>query len=163
MRSADDGRRLSSLMEPGYRFLVPRGHAVLTTTGRRSGQPRKKVIRAVRSGSTVFAVMLRPPAVALERPDTVSAWVWNVRADPRVTVKLGRRTYAGRAREIDDEAELAAARRKLCEGVYLVDYGEAAVHLRGLPTPARIRDLHGYWFDTGIPVAIDLESPKPPP
>ena len=34
--------------------------------------------------------------------------------------------------------------------------GECALHLRGLPTRAKIEDLHRYWFDTGIPLVVDL-------
>jgi hypothetical protein len=45
---------------------------------------------------------------------------------------------------------------ELCETVSLMDYGECALHLRGLPTRAKIKELHRYWFDTGIPLAVDL-------
>jgi hypothetical protein len=44
----------------------------------------------------------------------------------------------------------------LCNTVNLFDYGECDLHLRGLPTRAKINKLHGYWFDTGIPLVIDL-------
>jgi len=37
-----------------------------------------------------------------------------------------------------------------------MDYGECALHLRGLPTRAKIEELHRYWFDTGIPLVVDL-------
>jgi hypothetical protein len=40
----------------------------------------------------------------------------------------------------------------------LNDYGECSLHLRGLPTRAKIKDLHRYWFDTGIPLVIDLNA-----
>jgi hypothetical protein len=28
--------------------------------------------------------------------------------------------------------------------------------LRGLPSRAKIQELHRYWFDTGIPVVVEL-------
>ena len=157
IESDDDGRRLSDLMRPMYIFATPRGHGVLTTTGRKSGQPRKKVIRAVRRGDKAFMVMLRPPALAGKRPNAVAAWVHNIRADARVTLRLGRRTFAGTAREITDEGELESARAALCGSVHAVDYGECLLHLKGVPTPAKIREMHRYWFETGIPVAVDLQ------
>ncbi|KIA60116.1 hypothetical protein [Nocardia vulneris] len=36
------------------------------------------------------------------------------------------------------------------------DYGECAVHRRGLPSRAKIQELHRYWFDTGNPLVIEL-------
>jgi F420H(2)-dependent quinone reductase len=106
--------------------------------------------------NTVYILMLRPPAVAVERPDAVTAWVRNVRAEPRVTVRLGRRTFTGHVREVTAESELATARSALCDRVHLTDYGEYDLHMRGLPSRDKIKALHRYWFDTGIPFAIDI-------
>jgi hypothetical protein len=75
-----------------------------------------------------------------------------------VTLRLGRRTFTGVAREIDDPAELKSAREAICETVHVVDYGECLLHLRGLPTRSKIRELHRYWFETGIPIAVDLHG-----
>jgi hypothetical protein len=47
------------------------------------------------------------------------------------------------------------AREAICETVTLFDYGECGVHLRGLPTRPKIKELHRYWFDTGIPLVIE--------
>lgn len=156
--SADDGRRLSDLMRPMFALGTPPGHGVLTTRGRKSGLPREKVIRAVRRGDTAFLVMLRPPALAKERPEAVAAWIHNIRANPQVTLRLGRRKFAGAAREIVDDTERELARTALCETVHAVDYGECLLHLKGMPTTAKIRDMHRYWFETGIPVAVDLDT-----
>jgi deazaflavin-dependent oxidoreductase (nitroreductase family) len=145
-------------MLPTFAVATPPGHGVLTTTGRKSGQPRQKVIRAIRREDIAYVVMLRPPALARERPNAVSAWVLNIRSDPRVTLRLGRRTFTGVAREIDDPAELKSAREAICETVHVVDYGECLLHLRGLPTRSKIRELHRYWFETGIPIAVDLHG-----
>lgn len=158
IRSARDGRVLSAIMRPFYAFGTPPGHGILVTTGRRSGRPRPMCIRTIRRGDTAYLVMLRPPDVARETPGVVTAWVQNIRADPRVRLTLGRRTFAGVAREIDDQAELARAREILGEAVHLVDYGECEIHLRGWPTRTKIRDLHRYWFDTGVPIAVDLAT-----
>jgi deazaflavin-dependent oxidoreductase (nitroreductase family) len=136
----------------------PAGYAVLATTGRKSGKTRRKCIRAIRREDKAFIVALRPPALAIERPDVVSGWVWNLRANPSVRLRLGLRTYAGVAREIDDSVELAQAREAICETVHLTDYNECALHLRGLPTREKIRALHRYWFDTGIPLVVELSE-----
>ncbi|HME04044.1 MAG TPA: nitroreductase family deazaflavin-dependent oxidoreductase [Solirubrobacteraceae bacterium] len=152
------GQILSGLMRPGYTVgSVPSGHAVLTTTGRKTGKPRHKVIRAILEGDRVYIVQLRPPAVAVDTPLAVAAWVLNIRADPHVRLKLGRRTCAATMREIEDPAELARVRAIFCEPVHLVDYPECVIHLKGGPSARKIRDLHRYWFDTGVPLVAELQ------
>jgi deazaflavin-dependent oxidoreductase (nitroreductase family) len=156
--SPKHGQILSGLMRPGYTLgSVPSGHAVLTTTGRKTGKPRRKVIRAILQGDRVYIVQLRPPVAAVDTPLAVSAWVLNIRADPHVQLKLGRRTYAATMREIKDSAELARARETFCEPVHLVDYPECVIHLKGRPSARKIRDLHRYWFDTGVPLVAELQ------
>ncbi len=155
LRSAKDGRILSAFMLPFFAIRTPAGYAVLTTTGRKSGRQRRKCIRAIRRGDRVFIVQLRPPALAIERPTVVSAWLWNIRANPNVSLRIGRRTYAGTAREIEDPVELERAREAICETVHLIDFDECALHLRGRPTREKIRALHRYWFDTGIPLVVE--------
>ena len=44
----------------------------------------------------------------------------------------------------------------MCDTVNLFDYGECELHLRGLPTRAKIEELHAYWFDTGVPLVVEL-------
>jgi deazaflavin-dependent oxidoreductase (nitroreductase family) len=160
LRSARDGRRLSAMMLPVYAIATPPGHGLLATVGRRSGKRRRKCIRAIRRGDTAYALMLRLPTAAIKDPSYVTAWVLNIRANPEVRLKLGRRTYDAIAREIADPGELQTAREALCETVHLVDYGECDLHLRGLPRRDKIRDLHRYWFDTGVPIAVDLVTTK---
>lgn len=156
--SAKHGQILSGLMRPGYTIgSVPSGHAVLTTTGRKTGKPRHKVIRAILQGDRVYVVQLRPPAVAVNTPLAVAAWVLNIRADPHVQLKLGRRTCAATMREIEDPAELARAREIFCEPVHLVDYPECVIHMKGRPSARKIRDLHRYWFETGVPLVAELQ------
>jgi deazaflavin-dependent oxidoreductase (nitroreductase family) len=159
LRSERDGRLLSAIMLLDYAWLwVPPGHGVLTTTGRRTGKRRRKVIRAIRRGNRVYVVNLRPPALAIERPSAVAAWVLNIRANPSVRLKLGWKTYSGLAREIVDPVELGQARAAICDSVHLVDYAEGCLHLRGAPSREAVKKLHAYWFDTGIPLVIELSA-----
>jgi deazaflavin-dependent oxidoreductase (nitroreductase family) len=156
IRSARDGRILSALMLPFFLVRPPAGFGVLTTTGRKTGKTRRKCVRMIRADGKVYIVQLRPPELAIERPSVVAAWVWNIRSNPNVTLRISGGTFAGVARELEEPAELADARDAFCETVKLFDYGECATHLRGLPTRSKIKDLHRYWFDTGIPLAVDL-------
>ena len=156
IRSARHGRWLSALMLPGVLAWPGSGYGVITTTGRKTGKARRKCIRVIRRGNKAYIVQLRPPELAMTRPSAISAWVWNIRSNPNVTLRIRGGTFAGVARELKEPAELAEAREALCETVNLFDYGECALHLRGLPTRSKIIELHRYWFDTGIPIAIDL-------
>ena len=143
-------------MLPGVLALPGSGYGVITTTGRKTGKARRKCIRVIRRGNKAYIVSLRPPELAMVRPSAVAAWVWNIRSNPNVTLRIRGGTFAGLARELTDPVELAEARAAFCEKVNLMDYGECALHLRGLPTRAKIEELHRYWFDTGIPLVVDL-------
>jgi deazaflavin-dependent oxidoreductase (nitroreductase family) len=156
IRSARDGRVLSALMLPWVLAWPASGYGVMTTTGRKTGKARRRCIRVIRRGNKAYIVALRPPELAMIRPSVVAAWVWNIRSNPNVTLRIRGGTFAGLARELTDPVEVAEARAALCETVTLFDYGECALHLRGLPTRAKIKELHRYWFDTGIPLVIDL-------
>jgi hypothetical protein len=70
-------------------------------------------------------------------------------------------TFGGIAREIAHPAELARAPSALCDAVFALDFWECVLHLRGLPTTTKVQQLHRYWFETGIPVAIDLKENQP--
>jgi deazaflavin-dependent oxidoreductase (nitroreductase family) len=141
-----------------FRLAPPTGYGVLTTTGRKTGKPRSKCVRVIRRGDRAYLVALRPPHVGVMRPDAVHAWVWNVRANPTVRLRIPGSTLGGVAREICDAAERRWARVAICDTVSAGDYGECALHLRGLPTRRKIQGLHRYWFDTGIPIVIDLKE-----
>jgi deazaflavin-dependent oxidoreductase (nitroreductase family) len=156
IRSAKDGRALSAVMLPFFELRPPSGYGVITTTGRKTGKVRRKCVRVIRRGNKAYIVQLRPPKLAAERPSAVAAWVWNIRANPNVRLRIRGGTFAGVARELTEPAELEQAREALCETVNLFDYGECDLHLRGLPTRAKIKELHRYWFDTGIPLAVEL-------
>jgi deazaflavin-dependent oxidoreductase (nitroreductase family) len=158
LRSARDGQILSALMLPAVLLSPPAGYGVITTTGRKTGKRRRKCIRVIRRGDRAYLVQLVPPHVAVTRPGAVSSWVWNIRANPHVRLRIKGGCFAGVAHEITDPAELDVARSVLCESVYPTDYAEAGLHLRGLPTRAKIKGLHRYWFDTGHPLVVELRS-----
>lgn len=158
LRTARDGRILSALMLPLLLLSPPAGYGVITTTGRKTGKRRRKCIRVIRRGDRAYLVQLVPPHTAMTRPGAVASWVWNIRADPRVQLRIKGGSFHGLAREISDPSEIELARSVICESIYLSDYGEAGLHLRGLPTRAKIKELHRYWFDTGHPLVIELST-----
>jgi deazaflavin-dependent oxidoreductase (nitroreductase family) len=156
IRSPRDGRIVSALTLPLFLLRPPSGFGVLTTTGRKTGKERRKCLRVVRRADRVYLVALRPPELAMKRPNAVSGWVWNIRANPKVKLRIRGGTFDGVARELTDREELAEARKGLCETVDPFDYAECSLHLRGLPTRSKVQDLRRYWFDTGIPIVIEL-------
>jgi deazaflavin-dependent oxidoreductase (nitroreductase family) len=158
IRSAKDGRILSALMLPLFAVRPPSGYGVITTTGRKTGKTRRKCIRVTRRGNRAYIVQLRPPKLAMTRPSSAAAWLWNIRANPNVRLRIRGGTFAGVARELQEPSELEQAREALCETVNLFDYGECDLHLRGLPTRVKIKELHRYWFDTGIPLVVELRD-----
>jgi len=83
----------------------------LTTTGRRTGRPREIEIWFTQCGGRYYLV-----AEHRER----AQWVKNLRAEPRVAVRVGRRSFAAQARVVDAKAEpeLARAVRALSEKKY---------------------------------------------
>jgi deazaflavin-dependent oxidoreductase (nitroreductase family) len=153
---------VSALTLPLFMLLAPSGFGVITTTGRKTGKARRKCIRVVRRGDRAYLVQLRPPELALRRPTAVSGWVWNIRTDPNVKLRIRGGALAGVARELTDAGELAEAREAICETGNLFDYAECSLHVRGLPTRAKIQDLRRYWFETGIPLVIDLTVTRQP-
>jgi deazaflavin-dependent oxidoreductase (nitroreductase family) len=158
LRSARDGKWLSAAMLPVFLLRPPSGFGVIETTGRKSGKMRRKCVRAIRRGNRVYLVQLRPPEVALRNPAALAGWVLNIRTNPNVKLRIRGGTFAGVARELSDPSELAQAREAFCERVHLFDYGECDVHLRGFPSRAKVKDLHRYWFETGVPLVVELEG-----
>jgi deazaflavin-dependent oxidoreductase (nitroreductase family) len=68
--------------------LVPHTHALLETTGRRSGLPRRTPVGNGLDGDTFWIIAEHGRA---------ADYVRNLEADPRVRVKFGRRWRAGTA------------------------------------------------------------------
>jgi deazaflavin-dependent oxidoreductase (nitroreductase family) len=157
MQSARGGRTLSALMLPLFALRPPKGFGVLTTTGRRSGKARPKCIHVIRSSNTAYIVMIRPTKELVER-NWASAWVLNIRAEPKVRMRMRGGTFAGVARELTDPAEIEKAADTYCAVVNPFDYIECTFHRSGRPTRAKIEELHRSWFENGIPLVVELES-----
>ena len=155
VRSKAGGRILSASMLPAFMALPPRGWGVLETTGRRTGKTRRKCVRAVRSGNQVYIVSIRPSHM---RQTATSAWVLNLRANPRVRLRMPGGMFAGVARELAQAEETKRAKDVYCETVNPFDYVSCAIHRTGLPTRAKVEALHRSWFDKGIRLAVDLDA-----
>ena len=128
---------------------TPKGLALVTTKGRKSGKPRARVMRAVRDGKRAYAA-----AILGDRAD----WVRNVRADPNVTIKLGGKTYRATARALVDPAERARAAEIYRPAAGWYDYFDYASFVWGLPTRGNVLRVHDEWFNTGTPVVFELET-----
>jgi deazaflavin-dependent oxidoreductase (nitroreductase family) len=82
---------VSRLIERG---LFPKTHALLETTGRVSGEPRRTPVGSGLRGDEFWIVTEHGWA---------TDYVKNIERDPRVRVKVGRRWYSGTARILPDE------------------------------------------------------------
>ena len=87
------------LLEAG---LVPRGWALLETTGRVSGRPRQVPVGDGLRGSHFWIVA---------EHGRHADYVRNIERDPRVRVKVGRRWHTGTAHVLPDEDPRARLRR----------------------------------------------------
>jgi deazaflavin-dependent oxidoreductase (nitroreductase family) len=90
----------------------------LTTTGRRSGQPREiEIWFTARAG--------RYYVISEHREE--AAWVRNLAVEPRVQVRVGQATFPARGRVVyeSSEPELSAAVQELSERKY--GWGEGLV------------------------------------
>lgn len=153
MRSPRGGQILSALMLPYFTLLPPVGFGVLITTGRRTGKTRRRCIHAIRRGDVAYIVMIRPALT-----HKASAWMLNIRANPRVRLHMRGGTLAGVARELHAGPELEQARAAYCDTVNPFDYVECCFHRSGRPTREKIKELHLSWFQSGIPLVVELES-----
>lgn len=130
-------------------FPAPTGLGIVTVTGRKSGKVRTRPMRVVRDGDRAYA-----QALLGERAD----WVHNVRANPRVQIKLGGTTYDATAHEIVGADERARARAIYHPVVGWYDYFDYVTYLWGIPTKAKLLRQHDEWFDEGTPVVFELEA-----
>jgi deazaflavin-dependent oxidoreductase (nitroreductase family) len=88
------------VLNPPVRALAARGLApsvaLLETTGRRSGEPRRTpVTNGLRRGTDTFWLVAEHGRKA--------AYVRNIEADPRVRVRIGRRWRSGVAHVLDED------------------------------------------------------------
>ena len=93
-------------MTAGELLAAHAGDAVchLQTTGRTTGRPRTIEIWFATDGERIYLL-----AGGRDR----AHWVRNLRAEPRVRVRIGGRTLDGRARVIEGEERESLARRLL--------------------------------------------------
>lgn len=104
MRPYIDKRRVSTALgrravNPVVRWAVERGiapptYAILETTGRRSGRPRRTPVGNGLHGGTFWIVA---------EHGRRAAYVRNIEADPRVRVKVRGRWRTGRAHPVPDD------------------------------------------------------------
>jgi deazaflavin-dependent oxidoreductase (nitroreductase family) len=128
---------------------TPRGIAIVSTTGRKTGKTRTRAIRAVQDGGQVYAVALLGKK---------TAWLANVRANPKVKIKLGTKTVSATAREVTDPEERARAASAYHPIVGWYDYFDYVNFVWAIPTKAKVLATHDQLFDEGTVVAFDLDS-----
>jgi deazaflavin-dependent oxidoreductase (nitroreductase family) len=97
----------TKLVNPSVRALIERGlfpsaWCLLETTGRRSGQPRRTPVGNGKRGDVFWIVT---------EHGHHADYVKNIKADPRVRVKVGRRWYSGTAHILEDDDPYARLRK----------------------------------------------------
>jgi deazaflavin-dependent oxidoreductase (nitroreductase family) len=110
--------------------LASEQYCYLTTTGRRSGEPREIEIWFGLEGSTLYM---------LSGGRDRSNWVRNLISDAEVKVRIGASGFDGEARIVTGDDEVARARELLLakySGGYSGDLTE--------------------WGESALPVAVDL-------
>lgn len=112
-------------------------YAYLTTTGRRSGEPREIEIWFGAQGDTIY--LLNGGG---SKPAGASDWVRNLRATPEASVRISGERFIGVPRFIAG----TGAEDRLARDLLFAKY-----------QPGNAGDLAG-WRETGYPVALDLRS-----
>ena len=100
----------------GHKVLGGMPTLLLHTVGRKSGQPRVNALTYLADGQNWVVVASKGGS------DSAPAWLYNVRAQPQVTVQVARNKHAATARVIGpddpDYARLWAGANKLNGGRY---------------------------------------------
>ena len=135
---------------PWFAVWMPTNVAALTTIGRKSGKPRTTFVRAYRDGGRAYLV-----SIGGEH----ALWLKNIRANPKVTLRFRRDTLTGIARDPHNDAERQAVHDAFCGGTHPFDYAENMFHRKGLPTRAKIIELHTAWLQGGLPVIVEAQDP----
>jgi deazaflavin-dependent oxidoreductase (nitroreductase family) len=148
INSPAGGRALSALQLPFFLMRPPRGYAVLTTTGRKTGRVRRRCIRAIRRDDMVYVVAIKG----------TTQWARNALANPAVQLRLPGGTFSGNAREVSGESESQRAEEAYCESVHRFDYLTWINWMKGPPTRAKIKELLRGWFNEGTPLVIELRT-----
>ena len=122
---------MSEDLQSTLQGLANADYCYLTTTGRVSGKPHEiEIWFGLRDGTLYL----------LSGGGDQSDWVKNLRAQPAVRVRIGRRTFEATARLVSDRDEDRLA-RELLDGKY--EHWQP-----GQP--------FSEWAQTALPVAIDL-------
>jgi len=103
------------------RGVTPPGVALLETTGRRSGRPRRTPVGDGLEGDAFWIVAEHGRS---------AGYVRNLEADPRVRVKVGGRWWTGTAHLLDDD-DPRARQRTLARGHPLRALNAASVRAMG--------------------------------
>lgn len=97
-------------LAPAIRSALKHGHTIdITTTGRRSGEPRRIEMMFHSFGGHLYIS-------GMPNPDRTRAWLQNLRADPSFTFHLKQLVQAdlpATAREITDDPERLAVLEKV--------------------------------------------------
>ena len=94
---------LNPVVKGAVRAGIPLpGIAIIETTGSKSGQPRRTPVGKAVEGDTLWVVA---------EHGHKAAWVRNIKADPRVRVRLGRRWRTGVATPLPDDDPRERQRR----------------------------------------------------
>lgn len=143
------GARLVNVVTlPWWSVWAPSGAGILKTVGRKTGKRRPRSLRVIVRGRKAYFVSIG---------GDLAAWVKNLRASPRVILRVNGKRLNGLAREPRDEHELQQAKMAYCATVNPMDYFVCWLHRRGLPTRSKIEDLHRTWFEYGIPFIIEFD------
>jgi deazaflavin-dependent oxidoreductase (nitroreductase family) len=102
----DIGRQFGILMNKGmaavygaggYRFMGNQ-FMTITTTGRKSGQPRTTPIGYVEAGNYIYAVTKGGPQI--------SNWYKNVQSNPKVTLRIGEKVLTATGEVLQDPSQV---------------------------------------------------------
>lgn len=126
----------------------PGGYGVLTTRGRKSGKKRRRCVRVVKRGNKAYLVAIK---------GSRTAWLKNIRADPRVRLRIRAGSFLGTARETDDSERQAALDAYSEHASPSFEYLEYRMWRKDRPTPAGIQAIHQDWFETGTPLTVELD------
>ena len=144
--SALGGRLLSASQLPLFGIRPPNGYGILRTTGRVSGKPRRRCVRAARNGNRVYLVAIR---------GWTTGWAKNIRANPEVRLRLPGGRFTGSARELK-RSEREEALRVYLEPSSFFERLEYRTWRSERPTRERIDDLHRSWFERGTPFVVEI-------
>lgn len=143
----------------GLGWTLPPTVLVLTTTGRRSGQPRPVPLEVRRHGSKRYVISAW---------GTRADWYQNARAAPLVRVQQGRHNFAVRAVPLEDRDELWRVVRLFRKGNPFIDRllrGTAGLAADATPYDLfRARDrLAGLRLDPASPEDVSEANVAAPP